>query len=411
MRSIKFSTLISLSSSADWKTRIKLMFVPVTILLFLALFTGSFLFVRSLTTQAGQAGWQIPQSGWLYVLDTRNQNGPGQILLVDPQKGAIEGFLPTGNSPQMALSPNGKRLYVVSGDAQRGVLSVVDTTSGVVLSNAPIPHRSVYIVFPSYSGLAVSPNGRWVYTVNMRTITPGVDEHTLATFDTESNSFLPQVADIPGCGVADLLPYYDQKLLVYCARTNDIRSLELTPRGGVAVESSVEAPLGANLADGGSIPERRKRVAAISLSKGNSILAIVRGDGTVFELDTSALETASSPVKPEPRLMKDDISLWVQDRSSPRSPDGSHLYLGISRVRHESMGTLIEIYNTTSWQQVGKIKTKLPFWSLAMSNDGRYLYTISPEQQAIGVIDVANNQELDTIHGIGVSPARAIVAP
>ena len=109
------------------------------------------------------------------------------VWLVDPAEG-VKGELKAGDAPFFALSPDGTRLYVSSGHPSPTGTSVfsdelwaIDTASGVLLQQVKLPDRLIYTL-PAPGGLAVSPDGRYVYVAKTRTIRPGVHDQAIQTF-------------------------------------------------------------------------------------------------------------------------------------------------------------------------------------------------------------------------------------
>ena len=156
-------------------------------------------------------GWSEPQSGWLYVLDPDVGDGKSVVWLVDPGEG-VKGALEAGYAPFFALSPDGARLYVVSGqpgppgsDVYSDELWAIDTASAVLLQRVKLSDRVTYTL-PAPGGLAVSPDGRYVHVAKSRTIRPGVHEQTIQTYDTIRKRFLPEEAKLPGCGFPEIIP-------------------------------------------------------------------------------------------------------------------------------------------------------------------------------------------------------------
>src|SRR5437879_4665479 len=56
--------------------------------------------------------WTKPKSGWLWVLDVHPAGG--HVLLVDPKTQTVPARIVTGPYPDIALSPDGSRLYVAT---------------------------------------------------------------------------------------------------------------------------------------------------------------------------------------------------------------------------------------------------------------------------------------------------------
>jgi len=176
--------------------------------------------------------WHKPQQGWLYVMDydSVHAGSPGQVLLVDPDSAQIVGRLIVGSAPEIALSPDGSHLYVASMLDAGDMLSVIDTTTGATLGSVPINNRAQYTSMPDTPVIAVSPDGLWVYILEMRTISRLHDEFTLASFDVAKNAFLPEAPVLPGCVSGLLFPSPNgQQVQVVCRGSNDVHSLLQTP--------------------------------------------------------------------------------------------------------------------------------------------------------------------------------------
>jgi DNA-binding beta-propeller fold protein YncE len=68
------------------------------------------------------------------------------------------------------------------------------------------------------------------------------------------------------------------------------------------------------------------------------------------------------------------------------------------------------VFDTHTWKKVGTIKTKMSFWSAAVSNDGKTLYATAPRKHSILVIDTIKMRQTRVLK-VGGSPALALVAP
>src|SRR6476660_2256115 len=64
-------------------------------------------------TSTSRAG-VLAGPGWLYVLDTDNGGSNGQVILIDSSTGTVGRIYKAGYHPDMALSPDGSRLYISS---------------------------------------------------------------------------------------------------------------------------------------------------------------------------------------------------------------------------------------------------------------------------------------------------------
>ena len=104
---------------------------------------------------------------------------------------------------------------------------------------------------------------------------------------------------------------------------------------------------------------------------------------------------------------------WVPHGAVTLSPDGSRLYVGLGPLadRSQHVADEILVVDTSTWQRLGSITTSQAFWSLTVSQDGRYLYAISPQGQRILRIDTFTYLEESAITAVGQTPALAIVNP
>jgi hypothetical protein len=68
------------------------------------------------------------------------------------------------------------------------------------------------------------------------------------------------------------------------------------------------------------------------------------------------------------------------------------------------------VIDTRTWQKIGTIKTKMPFWSAATGNEGKILYAMAPQKHSILVIDTVKMRQ-SRILKVGGTPTLALVAP
>ncbi|MGA2981695.1 MAG: hypothetical protein ABSD76_19040 [Terriglobales bacterium] len=66
--------------------------------------------------------------------------------------------------------------------------------------------------------------------------------------------------------------------------------------------------------------------------------------------------------------------------------------------------------DTRTWRKIGTIKTKMPFRSAVIGNDGKMLYAMAPEKHSILVIDTVKMSQIRVLKVSG-TPALALVAP
>jgi DNA-binding beta-propeller fold protein YncE len=360
--------------------------------------------------------WVKPEPGWLYVLDPKPDAGgsAGRIWLIDPETGKVMGSIRTGQNADFALSPDGSRLYVASiteGDSSE--LAAIDTTQGMVLQRGMIEDREVGNVLPAFSTMAVSGDGLALRILLDTPKSADADSFLLATFDTRTGGFLRRSVHLGNCGPGRFISYPTASQFdLLCPRTNRVRLIRVDDDSRELENSDVGLPW-----------ERRVGAAEAIEAPGGQEIAIVRGDGAVFTMNVAThefAETSARPVLPN-RVFP---SAW------PSSPDGSRVYLGYNRDydRHydnrfyldygrppnlrpnDATASEFRVLDTRTWRNVGTIKTKTPFWSAVIGNDGKVLYAMVPQKHSILLIDTVKMRQIGVLKVSGM-PTLALVAP
>lgn len=346
-------------------------------------------------------GWTKPQPGWLYVLDPRSEaDHPGsRVWLLDPVTGKVKGSVLAGYDPDIALSSDGSRLYVASGERESGELAVIETASGTV-HHIAFPERILYKPWyaglPPYSRMEVSADGGAVRILVNHYFSPEKMGFQLWTFDTDSQRFLHTHIHLGNCGYGEFAPSSTaDKVNFICPTTNELRFVQLGAEDEEVSNTFVKFPW-----------PRKCGVAQGLLSSDSNKLSIVRGDGAVYELDITAQKFSPGAESSEcgKRL--------VYPFQWPRSSDGAKVYLGYGPAAANGMATSTElrVFDTVTWRQVGGVRASARFWSATLSKDGKFIYAVVPQQHSVLVIDAASLEERRTIE-VGQTPALALVAP
>jgi DNA-binding beta-propeller fold protein YncE len=335
--------------------------------------------------------WTKPESGWLYILDARPDSGEtgGRIWLVDPVTGKMMGSIRTSYHPDFALSPDGSRLYIAS-DTRMHVteIAVVDTASGTVLGGQELSNRVVPPVMPAYSTMAVSESGATLWV-----LTKPTESSHLVAIDTITGAVLPGRPDLGHCedGQFISLRRADQVQFI-CPTYKKIHLIPVDDQANALDNPLVEFPWNHKLGIAEAFP-----------SPGDEhSITIVRGDGAVYRFDTIDLGFRATAER--------GGSDHVLPAAWPTSPDGSKIYLGYSRPTETNLSNEFRVFDTSSWKKEATIKTTVPFWSAAVSRDGKRLYALAPQQHALLVIDTATMHQISAFT-VGSMPALAIVAP
>jgi len=359
--------------------------------------------------------WAKPEPGWLYVLDPRpDAGGPGgRVWLVDPETAKVMGTIRTGDNADFALSPDGSRLYVASvTDGDSSELAVIDTAQGSVLKSGVVGGRAVTNGLPPFSTMAVSGDGLALRILIDAPKAPDADALLLATFDTQSGEFLPGIVHLGNCGPGRFISYPAADHFDFlCPRTNRVRLIRVDADSHELQNVDVVLPW-----------ERRVGAAEAIEVPGAQDMAIVRGDGAVVKMNVATHEFADTSAHP---LLPNRVppAAW------PTSPDGSRVYVGYNRDYDRSDNRFyldygrppnvrpdtetadeFRVFDTSTWRKIGTIKTKMPFWSAVVGNDGKTLYAMAPHKHSILVIDTVNTRQIRVLK-IGGAPTLALVAP
>ena len=348
--------------------------------------------------------WTKPLPGWLYVLDPRSDpSSPGsRVWLLDPETAMIRGSVRTGYDPDCALSPDGSRLFIASGERESGELAVMDTATGNI-HHIPYPDRVLYRPWydglPPFSPMAMTPDGRSLWISGQHLCSPDRIEMRLSVFDTQTEKFLNTTVDLDKCDYGDFVAASGANQLdFWCAAFADstpVSFVRLDAGRGAVSSTSAGLPIsrGCGLAE------------AFRLPGGNKI-AIIRTDGAVYEMDTATQ-------KVRPTSATGSCHEWTLAHAGwPHSADGAKVYLGYGGVAPNGMSAASElrVFDTTQWIEAARVQTSVPFWSAVVSQDGKHIYAIAPEQHGIVVFRADTLQEKQFML-VGNTPSLAIVAP
>ena len=345
--------------------------------------------------------WVKPKPGWLYVLDPRS-GSHSRVWLLDPEYSRVVGSIRAGYDPDLALSPDGSKLYIASGERETGELSVVDTSTGEI-HHVPFADRVLYRPWyrglPPFSGIAVTSDNRAVWILGHHVFSPDKIESRLWIFDARNERLESKSFDLGSCSSADFLLSSDgHRYRVICeqraAHMNSVRlvGVDEEHRARADVDTSPRLPNGCDFAE--------------VFSTRGSTMAVIRSDGAIYEGDAALEGLNPTSITGDCRQGRIAHADW------PRSPDGGKLYLGYGGIAPDGMSaaTGLAVFDTTTWKRLGSVQTSVPFWSAVVSHDGKQIYAIAPEQHRVLVIDTVTLQERRVIQ-VGNIPSLALVAP
>jgi hypothetical protein len=153
--------------------------------------------------------WTRPRSRWLYVVDPQPESSGSRIWLFDPGTAAVMGSIRTGYQPDIALSPDGSRLYIISGERESGEVAVVNTADGSVREisfQARVLYTPWYQTLPPFNSIALSSDGKALRILQQSSFPPERSVPQIWSFDTTNESFSKTRAEIDDCRSGVFVP-------------------------------------------------------------------------------------------------------------------------------------------------------------------------------------------------------------
>lgn len=337
--------------------------------------------------------------GWLYVLDTNGGGVNGQVMLIDTSTGKVSKAYTTGYRPDMALSPDGTRLYIASrrdngAKGSQSVLEIYDTASGDMINAVDNPD-SFQTTVPIYkSSMVMSPSGRYIYILKLHNTRDATDEYITA-FDTLQGRFLRDHISLnTECDFVMLPTSEELTLDVACADSGNLR--EVTLGDGAAPVKDRMLPI--------TTKGPKEKWGAVFLQPGERNVALVSASGSAFAVErvSAAAQHLGTAAQSGPWIQR---GLMTENRSEVYFSTGT-----VHRSYPDGQDTIVGVDQMTLSLQ-RSLRTTHPFFSMELSRDGNTLYAIDPEQAAITVVDVASFREVTRLAPIGRTPSFAIAAP
>jgi DNA-binding beta-propeller fold protein YncE len=366
-----------------------------------------------------------PWTSSLYVLDPHNLGEQSMVYAVaetdevdlDGQV-TVTGSYPAGYDPQITLSPDGSRLFVVSSlmpsgvESYRNVIDTYDTRTEERIARATLPeldgvnvNRTLHkgpVLTPDF--VASADGSRLYIGESTQRRGPVRARMLIGTFDTATNSLQANSFEITDCNIRVLLPGLEpNELTVVCSATTNHRTVPAT-----------NFVYFLEVADDGSLIDSRRLdlpptgtgrgdIAWAQASADGTVIYAVTQDGHVFELDVAHQDVAD----------QEDLGTWanetVQMQKVLLSPDGDTLYVGTTGSGSSSVVNAngIRAFDTTSWEPVGSVTTDDFYWTLALGPGGERLYapTFGEPTWSIQVFDADTLEQLRTIEDVGDTPA------
>jgi len=308
------------------------------------------------------------------------------VSVVDTETGAVIATIEVGKRPRgLKLSHDGSRLFVaVSGlpkcppsmpdaacaklerDLQADGIAVVDTTA-----------RKVIQVLPAGSDpeqFALSPDGKWLYVAN-------------------EDSATASVVDIHGGAVVQRIPVGSEP-----------EGVGMTPNGRWVLVSN-ESDDSISIIDATT----RKVVKSVPVGKRPRDMAFTPDSSTAYvsgEFDASLYRITLQGDGPAVRMLQ------LRQEARPMSVifDARRNRLYVSTGR----GGTVAVIDVVGPEHAVKLVAEIPVgtrpWGMALTADGRFLYTANGPSNDVSVVDTTTLSEVKRI-GVGRSPWGVALGP
>ena len=345
-----------------------------------------------------------PAASRLYVLDPAISVGSSKILSVDPStlEDPVKRRMSAGESPLMAVSPDGSHIYVASkdgGDPERDELATIETSSGSVIDRDTIRHLAHDTLVTSSPDMAISRDGRWVYIYQLF-YADGVSTGGVATFDTLAGDVLPESVRLGECGDPALLPLEaDRRLAVACTSTNEVHFLDISPSGAASTSEVLQVPVAPDDPADPNGPVWDLGLSWAVQSPDSRLIYAVTHDGRVFVIDAisqTVERTVDLRIPLDRRISAGQVLL---------SPTGEELYVGLADSSQLDVNSADQIrtISTLDWSILGIMDASRKFLSFNVGSDPKTLYGVDPETRTLLVFDLDRQRETGAIR-VGSSP-------
>ncbi|MBB3753209.1 YVTN family beta-propeller protein [Mycolicibacterium sp. BK634] len=307
----------------------------------------------------------------------------------------------------LAISPDGKRVYVLNGNTNgSGAVTVIDTATKKVTATIGVKLNP--------QDLAVSPDGRYVYVTDSTystNTTPGGG--AVQVIDTATNSVATTIT-LSSASTAGVAVSPDGST-IYAVDTSYWGSCtDVCNNGSLKVISTADNSVGATITSYGFSPSFHNQTGLVFSPDGARLYVT----GRLFTRQTDGSFTESSVVavvNTADNAIAKTITVGgfnVATEGVAISPSGNRLYVVSNNPADTSSvisdtGSMVSVIDTATGVVTATIPIGLAgtFKDLAISPDGKTLYAASYFTNTVTVINTVTNKVTNTIRNIyGAGP-------
>lgn len=136
-----------------------------------------------------------------YVADTNGGSATGAIHVIDIHAEKRIHSIDTGYCPDIAISPNGRYLFVVDTDLNtepaRHYLAMHRTSDFQIVYRQALDGRILYNVAPTSPSLRLTPDGRWCYILRAEILGDDEARYSFAALDTVKEKIIDFPHELP----------------------------------------------------------------------------------------------------------------------------------------------------------------------------------------------------------------------
>jgi DNA-binding beta-propeller fold protein YncE len=334
----------------------------------------------------------------VYVTDTKTKEDAGQVHIIDLPSGKRLGSIDTLYDPDVAVAPDGSRLFVAqtdlrkSPDEDRDQVVAYDTKTLKPVFTVNLRNRSLYNVAPTSSNLVVSSDGRSLFVAKTETLGDDQARHSIAVLDTKSGKFRKEEVE---------LRY--TPLNIGTLGQSPRLHLALSGRSGEAIGfADIKKTNGTAQLMQFSDEKEETLVSLIASGadpSGRLIYAIAKpGMLRVLDFERKML---SEPISLTiPRAMAIPLQHFLISKSQ--------LFIGMGREELSARGQSEDVYvydvDGSLIFRSHSIGLSPPCEKIYLSPDGKQLIGLSREFRSVQVRDVASARVVAVVEDIGESP-------
>jgi methylamine dehydrogenase heavy chain len=332
-----------------------------------------------------------PAPNWVFVLDAEFPNTTiARLDIIDGDARKMIGQLSGGYLANFEISPDHREMYMIDTYYSRGwrgtrtdVVSIFDARSLNFEAEVEIPPKRIMIV-PKRDTAAVTPDGRFMLIANM---TPAT---SVSVVDLKARKFVGEI-DTPGC--VQVLAPGNRQFSSMCA-DGSILTVQLDDAG-----AAKDKKQGKPFFDPNKDPVFDQPAVVGVKAYFDSY------HGEIHVLDLSGAEAASQP----------EWSVYAGEKEKSWRPGGWQTIsfnekAGLIFVlmheggewTHKQFGTEVWVFDAAKKTRVGRIKLKIPAYSIYTSQGDRpILYALSLLQSQMEEYAVPDGKYLGIVSQLG----------